>query len=73
MITYLTVTFNSDGAMPSDVVQRLQSLGFAPTTGNYDFVYEWNEKAGVGDAVDLADQVHLTLKGMKVLYKIETV
>jgi hypothetical protein len=72
MITYLTVTFNSDGAKPSDVVQRLHSLGFVPTTGNYDFMYEWGEKAGIMEAVDLADQVHLTLKGMKVLYKIET-
>ncbi|MEE8182728.1 MAG: hypothetical protein V3T94_01090 [Thermoplasmata archaeon] len=69
MITYLTVTFNSDGARPSEVAQRLHSLGFIPTTGNYDFMYEW----GVEEALDLADQVHLTLKGMMVSYKIETV
>ena len=73
MITYLTVTFNSDGAKPSDVVQRLQSLGFVPTTGNYDFMYEWGGNAGVEEAVDLADQIHLTLKGTNVLYKVETV
>ncbi|MCK4367871.1 MAG: hypothetical protein KAU99_01380 [Thermoplasmata archaeon] len=73
MITYLTVTFNSDGAKPSEVAQRLHSLGFVPTTGNYDFMYEWGMEAGVEEAVDLADQVHLTLKGMMVSYKIETV
>jgi len=73
MITYLTLTFNSDGGKPSEVAQRLQSLGFVPTTGNYDFMYEWRKEAVVGEAVDLADQVHLTLKGMLVLYKIETI
>ncbi|MFQ6106068.1 MAG: hypothetical protein ACE5QF_00560 [Thermoplasmata archaeon] len=73
MITYLTVTFNSDGARPSDVVQRLQALGFVPTTGNYDFMYEWDKNAGVEEAIDLADQIHHTLKGMKVLYKVETI
>lgn len=73
MITYLTVTFNSDGAMPSKVVQRLQALGFAPTTGNFDFMYEWDREARVEETVDLADQVHYTLKGTGALYKIETV
>ena len=73
MLTYLMVTFNSDGALPSEVVQRLQSLGFSPTTGNYDFEYNWGREPSLEEAIDLADQVQHTLKGMKVLYKIETV
>ncbi|MFQ6128290.1 MAG: hypothetical protein ACE5QW_05260 [Thermoplasmata archaeon] len=73
MITYLTVTFNSDGAMPSEIVQRLQALGFIPTTGNYDFMYEWDRDVSIEEAIDLANQVHHTLKGTNVLYKVETV
>lgn len=72
MITYLSVTFSSEGARPSDIVNRLVAIGFEPTTGNFDFVYEWDKKAKVEDAIWLADKLHETLKGMGVQYRIET-
>jgi len=73
MITYLTVFFSTDGAQPSEVVDRLYSLGFKPTSGNYDFVYEWDSKATLDDALHLGDQINNVLKGMGVLFKMETV
>lgn len=72
MITYLKITFSSEGAKPKEVVDRLSTLGFKPTHGNYDFMYEWDKKAGVKDAVWFADKVHATLEGMNVLFQIET-
>jgi len=72
MITYLTVTFHSEGAKPSMVVDRLHALGFKPTTGNYDFTYEWNKKATIKEAIWFADKIQATLKGMNVLFKLET-
>lgn len=52
----------------------LQGIGFAPMTGNYDFVYDWQKKnVGADEVISLADLVQATLKGMKVLFKIETV
>ncbi len=73
MQTYLTVTFSTEGARPSEVAARLQSLGFEATTGNYDFVYRWDRNAKVEDALWLADKVQAALRGMSVLFKIETI
>jgi len=72
MRTYLTVMFSSDGDLPSEVVDRLQMIGFKPCTGNYDFVYEWGRNATVEDTIDFADKVHGVLKKMGVLFRLET-
>ena len=73
MKTYLTVTFNSEGMKPSKVVDRLSTLGFAPTHGNYDFVYEWDKTASIKDAVWFADKIHTTLQGTGCFFKVESV
>jgi hypothetical protein len=73
MKTYLVVWFRSEGSTPLEVTQRLLSLGFRPVKGNYDYVYEWDKNATVDDLVKFADKVHLTLKGLDVLFRLETV
>jgi hypothetical protein len=74
MKTYLTITFTTEGGRPSEVSSLLQGIGFKPMTGNYDFVYSWPKKAvDPSETLDLADLVQATLKGMKVLFKFETV
>lgn len=72
MITYLTLTFNSEGAKPSEVISALEDIGFRPATGFYDFQYEWEDNATLEDVVVLADKVHVTLKGMNASFKMET-
>ena len=72
MITYLTVQFSSEGAKPSKVLSTLQSLGFRPAAGFYDFQYDWEDDAGIDDVIDLADRVAVSLKGMRVIFKLET-
>jgi len=73
MKTYLTVWFSSEGAEPSLVAQKLQSMGFKPVKGHYDHVYDWKREATLDEVLELCNNVHATLKGMKVLYKIETI
>jgi len=73
MKTYLKLTFNSEGASPSEIMDRLKSLGFRPITGMYDMVYEWDNGATVKDAIWFADKVHETLKGYNVLFQLETI
>jgi hypothetical protein len=70
--TYLTIWFSSEGAGPVEVVDRLRSLGFEPMKGYHDHVYTWKTKVDLGDILQLTDKVHVTLKGLNVLYKIET-
>jgi DNA-binding ferritin-like protein len=73
MKTYLTVWFNSEGASPSEVAERLRAMGFKPIRGYYDHVYDWKKKVTLEDIFQLSDALHETLKGLKVLYKLETV
>ena len=48
-------------------------MGFKPQTGQYDHVYDWMETVTIEDILGLGNRVHETLKGLKVLYKMETV
>lgn len=72
MKTYLTLWFYSEGATPLEIVQRLRSLGFNTLKGYHDHVYDWKRKAELLDVLELANKVHVTLKGLKVFYKLET-
>jgi hypothetical protein len=72
MKTYLTIWFSSEGAGPIEVVERLRSLGFKPLKGYHDHVYDWNRKIELEDILQFTDKIHETLKGLNVLYKIET-
>jgi len=73
MKTYLTIFVSSEGAPPSEVVGRLTRMGFRPLAGPYDFEYEWNERDSVEDLIEIANQVHATMNGCKVFFKLETV
>ena len=72
MKTYLTIWFDSEGAGPLEVVKRLRSLGYEPLRGYHDHVYDWGRKVELEDILQMANSVHETLKGLKVLYKLET-
>lgn len=72
MKTFIRLTFNSDGGKPSDIVDRLCMLGFKPTKGHQDLVYEWDRNATVDDAIWFADNVHTVLEGLSVFYELET-
>lgn len=73
MKTYLTIWFNSEGASPSEVVERLRAMGFKPMRGYYDHVYDWKKEVTIEDILQLSDALHETLRGLKVIYKLETV
>jgi len=73
MKTYLTVWFNSEGASPTVVAEKLQNMGFKPIRGRYDHVYDWGRKIELEEILQIGTAVHETLKGLKVIYKLETV
>jgi hypothetical protein len=67
------IWFNSEGAEPKEVVDKLREIGFQPMRGPYDHVYEWTKDADLEKILQLGTTVHQALKGFKVLYKLETV
>ena len=64
--------FYSEGANPIEVVERLRSLGFKPIKGVHDHIYDWGRDVELEDILQISTSVHETLKGMKVLYQLET-
>ncbi len=73
MKSYLIVWFNSEGAKPSEINQRLTSLGFKPIQGSHDYVYEWGKNVDVEEILRFGDRVKMTLQGMNAMFKIETI
>lgn len=73
MKTYLILWFNSEGAMPSEVNRRLMSLGFKPIQGVHDYVYDWDSNTDFDDILRFGDKTQMTLKGLNVMFKIETI
>ncbi len=73
MKTYLTIWFNSNGASPTKILEKLEDIGFKPMKGNYDMAYDWNSKPETDEVLHLANTVRKKLKGDKVLFKLETV
>lgn len=72
MRTYLLVFHSSEGAPPSEVVERITSAGFKVQKGYYDFVYEWNEQESLEEVLKIADVLHDVLKGTGTTFKLET-
>lgn len=73
MRTFLSVTFSSEGAPPSEVRDRLMRIGMEAIKGNYDFTYKWDKEPDVEMLLMLADKIHTALKGLNVLFSLETI
>ena len=71
--TYLVMYFNSGREKASDVVKKVESIGFECTVGPVDFVYDWQEKTpSKEDILDLADELAEKLDGTGVMFNIDT-
>ena len=73
MKSYLVIWFHSEGGKPSEVNKRLTAMGFRAMQGAHDYVYDWGANASIDDILQIGDRVQLTLSGLDVTYKIETV
>ncbi|MEA2054910.1 MAG: hypothetical protein U9O96_07405 [Candidatus Thermoplasmatota archaeon] len=73
MKTYLSITFNSEGASPSEIRNCLMELGLEATRGNYDFIYKWDKEPDVDMLLLLADKIHTALKGTGAMFSLETI
>ncbi|MCD6522695.1 MAG: hypothetical protein J7K68_03015 [Candidatus Diapherotrites archaeon] len=73
MRTYLTLWFSSDGTSPIEVEKKLREIGFVSMTGSHDLEYIWDKNPTVDDILALGNLIQKTLKGDKVLFKMETV
>ncbi len=70
--TYLTLWYNSEGKTPAHIMMKLQDIGFKPSMGKHDLVFDWRQEIGLDEISKLGNAVHKTLKGLRVLYRLET-
>jgi hypothetical protein len=71
--TYLVLFFGTTGAKPSEVVAKIESLGFKSTLGPVDFIYEWGNKEPLKTQVlELANQLAKNLIGTSCIFNIDT-
>jgi len=73
MKTYLTVYLHTEGSNFSEVADILEDLGFRAVKGRYDFVYDWDKKTTIKDIAWFGDKIHMSLRGKKVYFRIESV
>ena len=67
MRTNVSIIVSSEGGLMSEVAKIFRELGFEPTLGMHDFVYEWEEtKVTPEKVIGLVDKVQIKLKGMEV-------
>jgi hypothetical protein len=69
--TYLKLEFSSEGAKPSDIIKRLEDLGWKPVIGEYDFVMEAGPGEGVGESFrKMLDKLQDALRCMAVRFTV---
>ena len=73
MRTYVRITFHSEGADPTQVIQVMHDLGFEESMGMHDFVYKWKDKAPLDEVIKLVTEMHRRIKGLDVHYEITTI
>lgn len=70
--TYLVMYFNAGKAKASEVVQKVESVGFETNFGPVDFDYTWEEKPSKEQVLELADKLGEALKDTGVMFNIDT-
>ena len=69
--TYLIMYFSAESKM-SDVIKKVESVGFKTTFGPVDFIYELKKQPAKEQVVELGDKLSLALKGTGVVFNIDT-
>ena len=70
--TYLVMYFGTGNTKASEVIEKVESVGFKTTFGPVDFVYKWQQKPSKEQVLELADKLTETLKGTGAIFNIDT-
>ena len=71
--TYLIMYFGDAGTKLTDVVQKINDLGFYTRLGSFDFAYKWGEEQPTKEQVlELGDKISESVKGTGVFFALDT-
>ena len=71
-ITYLVMYFGSSGMKITDIVKKVENLGFKAALGPVDFVFEWKKAPNKEEVFNLGDRLAEALKGTGVIFNLDT-
>lgn len=69
MKTHVKIYFNPDGKDLRTILKIMESLGFNPEPGDYDFGVEWKNYE---EYINIFTKMHSFLKGTGVRYRLKT-
>ncbi len=75
--TYMSVTFHSKSARPTEITNILKEYGWKPTYGDYDYAYTWEKDINETEETTKefwkhVDTVHDKLTELDVWYNLRT-
>ena len=73
MKTYVEVFVSSEGMKASEILEKLTKIGFKPSFGEQDFVYQWRKQVVLPEILNFVDKVQSKLKGSGVIMKFTTI
>ncbi|MCA9485360.1 MAG: hypothetical protein KC506_00785 [Nanoarchaeota archaeon] len=70
--TYLILHFGTKGTSMTNVLEKVESLGFETTFGPVDFIYEWPTKPSKEDIAQIGDMLIEKLKDTGCVFNLDT-
>ena len=70
--TYLIMYFGSNGIKITDIVKKVEALGFKAALGPADFEYSWKTAPRKEEVFELGDKITEVLKGTGVMFNLDT-
>jgi len=70
--TYLVMYFGTKGISASDIVRRVEAIGFKTAIGPVDFIYAWDKKPSKEEILKLADKLVESLKDSGAMFNLDT-
>ena len=70
--TYLVMYFNAGKEKASEVIKRVESVGFTTNFGPVDFTYDWEDEPTKEKVLELADKLTDALKDTGAIFNIDT-
>ena len=70
--TYLVLYFKAGNGKITDIVKKVESVGFMSSLGPVDFIYEWEIEPTKEQVFSLADKISEILKETGVMFNLDT-
>ncbi|MEX0920485.1 MAG: hypothetical protein WDZ69_02790 [Candidatus Pacearchaeota archaeon] len=70
--TYLVLYFKAGNGKISEIVKKVESVGFSSSLGPVDFSYKWENEPSTEKVLELADKLSEALDGTEVMFNIDT-